>query len=549
MTLSTTVSQYLIRRLLEYGVEHVFGVPGDYFLNFCHQLEESPLQFINTSDEQGAGFAADAYARLRGMGVVCVTYCVGGLKLANTTAQAYAEKSPVVVISGAPGLNERLRDPLLHHKVRDFATQLRIFRELTAAATDLTDVDTGCCEIDRVLDTAWRCKRPVYIELPRDLTECSCQTPCRPRLQPAAGDGAQLAEALDEIQNRLSRARRPVILAGIEVQRYGLQEALLDLLKRTGLPFATTLLAKSVLPEDHPQFIGLYEGALGADRVRQQIEDSDCLLLLGAFLTDINLGIFTARLDPSRTIYATSERTTVGHHAYPEVYLPDLLDSLRKAKLTVPPIPAATQRPAAAPWAVSEKPITIARLMVCLESFLAADTVLLADPGEALFAAADLTIRHPGAFLAPAYYTSMGFAVPGAIGAQLARPDLRPVVLVGDGAFQMTGMELATAARFGLTPIVIVLNNCGYSTERPMLDGAFNDIPAWRFSRLPEFLGSGRSFDIHTESQLEAALKQAMEDQSTWALLEIHLHPDDRSPALQRLTEALAKRVRAREQA
>jgi TPP-dependent 2-oxoacid decarboxylase len=549
MTPSTTVSQYLIRRLLEYGVEHVFGVPGDYFLNFCHQLEESPLQFINTSDEQGAGFAADAYARLRGMGVVCVTYCVGGLKLANTTAQAYAEKSPVVVISGAPGLNERLRDPLLHHKVRDFATQLRIFRELTAAATDLTDVDNGCCEIDRVLETAWRCKRPVYIELPRDLTECACQAPCRPRPQPAASDGAQLTEALDEIRSRLSQARRPVILAGIEVQRYGLQGALLDLLKRTGLPFATTLLAKSVLPEDHPQFIGLYEGALGADRVRQQIEDSDCLLLLGAFLTDINLGIFTARLNPACTIYATSERTTVGHHAYPEVYLPDLLDSLREGKLTVPPGPAATQRPPAAPWTASEKSITIARLMVCLESFLAADSVLLADPGEALFAAADLTIRHPGAFLAPAYYTSMGFAVPGAIGAQLARPDLRPVVLVGDGAFQMTGMELATAARFGLNPIVIVLNNGGYSTERPMLDGAFNDIPAWRFSRLPEFLGSGRSYDIHTERQLEAALQQAMEDKSTWALLEIHLHPDDRSPALQRLTEALAKRVRVREQA
>lgn len=354
MTPSTTVSQYLIRRLSEYGVEHVFGVPGDYFLNFCHQLEESPLQFINTSDEQGAGFAADAYARLRGMGVVCVTYCVGGLKLANTTAQAYAEKSPVVVISGAPGLNERLRDPLLHHKVRDFATQLRIFRELTAAATDLTDVDNGCCEIDRVLETAWRCKRPVYIELPRDLTECACQAPCRPRPQPAASDGAQLTEALDEIRSRLSQARRPVILAGIEVQRYGLQGALLDLLKRTGLPFATTLLAKSVLPEDHPQFIGLYEGALGADRVRQQIEDSDCLLLLGAFLTDINLGIFTARLNPACTIYATSERTTVAHHTYPEVYLPDLLDSLREGKLTVSPGPAATQQPPAAPWTASE---------------------------------------------------------------------------------------------------------------------------------------------------------------------------------------------------
>src|SRR5205814_7464844 len=160
---------YLITRLSAHGVRHVFGIPGDYVLGFYEQLLRSRLRIINTCDEQGAGFAADAYARVRGLGAVCITYCVGGLKVANTTAEAFAEKSPVVVISGAPGVREREKNPLLHHKVREFDTQKRVFDQLTIASTVLNDPQTALQEIDRVLHAALRFKRPVYIELPRDL--------------------------------------------------------------------------------------------------------------------------------------------------------------------------------------------------------------------------------------------------------------------------------------------------------------------------------------------------------------------------------------------
>jgi indolepyruvate decarboxylase len=164
-----------------------------------------------------------------------------------------------------------------------------------------------------------------------------------------------------------------------------------------------------------------------------------------------------------------------------------------------------------------------------------------------MFAATDLTIRHPAAFLAPAYYTSMGFAVPGAIGAQLARPDLRPLVLVGDGAFQMTGMEISTAARFGLSPIVVVLNNNGYGTERPMTDGGFNDIPAWRYHRLPEAIGAGQGFEVFTEQDFERAMTAAMERTDAPTIIDVHLDPDDHSPAWKRLTDALGAKVRGEE--
>src|SRR2546421_12968787 len=166
---SPSIGEYLIQRLSAHGVRHVFGIPGDYVLGFYDMLSKSKLRIINTCDEQGAGFAADAYARVRGLGAVCVTYCVGGLKVANTTAEAFAEKSPVVVISGAPGMKERENNPLLHHKVREFDTQKKVFEQLTVASTVLSDPQIAYAEIDRVLHAALRYKRPVYIELPRDM--------------------------------------------------------------------------------------------------------------------------------------------------------------------------------------------------------------------------------------------------------------------------------------------------------------------------------------------------------------------------------------------
>ena len=191
-----TIGSYLIHRLYAHGVRHIFGVPGDYVLGFFKELEDSQVEVINTCDEQGAGFAADAYARVKGLGAVCITYCVGGLKVANTTAQAFAEKSPVVVISGAPGTNERIKKPLLHHKVRDFDTQLKVFEQLTVAATVLNDPQTACGEIDRVFSACLRYKQPVYIELPRDMISVPTNPSRQPREEMPASDANALQEAL-----------------------------------------------------------------------------------------------------------------------------------------------------------------------------------------------------------------------------------------------------------------------------------------------------------------------------------------------------------------
>lgn len=536
-------------------MRHVFGIPGDYVLGFYDLLCKSKLSLVNTCDEQGAGFAADAYARVRGLGVVCVTYCVGGLKVANTTAEAFAEKSPVVVISGAPGMKEREKNPLLHHKVREFDTQKNIFEQLTIAATVLSDPQTAFQEIDRVLHAALRFKRPVYIELPRDQVFVPGIPHHKITKFYERSEPRSLRAALTEAEAMINQARRPVVLADVEIHRFGVQKLVLQLVEKTGIPVAATVLGKSVIGEQHPAYLGVYEGAMGRDDVRKYVEGSDCVIMLGAFMTDINLGIYTAQLDPARSIYATSEKLSIRYHTYEEVRFKDFLRGLLKLKFrrrTLGHIPKPVPLNGEAQLENSSRklslragarPLTVKRLFERLNRFLSADIMVVADVGDALFGATDLFIREHTEFLSPAYYTSMGFAVPACVGAQLANPKLRPLVLVGDGAFQMTGMELATVARYGLNPVVVVLNNKGYGTERHIQDGPYNDLWPWDYSRLPEVLGAGRAFLVKTEGDLETALAAAREWTESFCLLDVHLPPLDRSPALDRLASRLAKRL------
>ena len=545
MKTSPTIGDYLIQQLHAYGVRHVFGIPGDYVLGFYDLLSKSKLRLINTCDEQSAGFAADGYARVHGLGAVCITYCVGGLKVANPTAGAFAEKSPVVIISGAPGIKEREKNPLLHHKVREFDTQKKVFEQLTIASTVLSDPQTAFQEIDRVLHAALRFKRPVYIELPRDLVFVPGIPHHKTPEIHERSDLKSLRASLAEAREMINGARRPVVLADVEVHRFGLQAQVLQFVGKSKIPVAATLLGKSVLGEQHPCYLGIYEGAMGRDDVRQYVESSDCLIMLGAFMTDINLGVYTARLDPGRSISATSEKLSIRYHTYEDVRFKDFVRGLlelrlrRRALGAIPrPVP-----PKQSTRKTRNGMVTVKRLFERLNLFLSENTVVVTDVGDALFGAADLFIRQRTEFIGPAYYASMGFAVPASIGAQLANPRLRPLVLVGDGAFQMTGMELSTVARYGLNPVVVVLNNRGYGTERHMQDGPYNDVWPWHYNRLPEVLGAGQGFVIETEEELDRALLEAERRTETFCLLDVHLAQLDRSPALDRLAARLARKL------
>jgi len=558
MSQQSNVSSFLIKRLYDYGVRHVFGVPGDFVLGFYHQLIQSnKLKVINTCDEQGAAFAADAYARINGLGAVCVTYCVGGLKVVNAAAQAFAEKSPLVVISGAPGIKERIRNPLLHHKVRDFDTQQRIFEHMTVDSIMVDNAMTAGKDIDRVLSSAIRYKRPVYIELPRDMVLTPIPISQEQYVDSKTAKEGEYETDIDSMQEALTEAtaminssKQPVIIAGVEIHRFGLQNKLLQLAHKANIPIVSTVLSKSVISEDHPSYIGVYEGAMGHESVRKYVESSDCLILLGALMTDIDFSITPTPIDQSKSIYITSEKLSIKHHNFENVLLQDFLTSLIQAPLAVKDFTFVGKQDSMKKnnnrhfQTARNQKITVKRLFECLNFSITGNTIVIADVGDSLFGALDLTIHGQTDFLCPAYYASMGFAVPAAIGAQLANPTLRPIVIVGDGAFQMTGMEISTISRFALSPVIIVLNNGGYGTERPMIDGPFNDILPWNYFRIPEITGHGKAFLIETEDQLEKSLSAAENIYShELCILDVRLATHDSSPALQRLTETLRKKV------
>jgi indolepyruvate decarboxylase len=544
---SITISQYLIDRLHGLGLRTVFGIPGDYVLSFYADLEASPIRVVGTTREDAAGFAADAYARITGLGCVCVTYCVGGLSVANSVAGAYAEKSPLVVISGAPGLDERGRNALLHHKVRDFDTQRQVFDKITIAHTALEDPLTAFREIDRVLEAVIRYRRPGYIEIPRDMVHVAPSHPHVPVVNTVTSDRKELDEATKEAAEMLRQAQRPIIMAGVEIHRFGLQKDVLRLAEKHGLPICSTLLGKSAVSEGHPLYVGVYEGALGRREVTEFVESSDCVLMLGTFLTDINMGIYTANLDPGQCIVSTSEDLRIRYHHYHQVQLGDFVQRLAKApiKCARRDIPKKhLQRPVDFK-AKSAAKITVNRLFEKVNTFLDDSMIVICDVGDSLFGGADLVMHRHTDFISPAYYTSMGFAVPAALGAQLASPNHRPVVFVGDGAFQMTGMELSTIHRLGLNPIIIVLNNKGYTTERFILDGPFNDIGNWNYHKVVELIGGGWGFEVSKETDLEKALDAALANKDGYSLINVHLDPFDRSEALERLATRLGQKVQA----
>jgi indolepyruvate decarboxylase len=540
---SMPLGEFLFAYLHRRGVRHSFGVPGDFALPTFAWLDKSPIQSITMTHEPGAGFAADAYSRLNGIGLVCVTYCVGGLNALNSIAGAYAEKSPVVVVSGAPGIKDREKDPLLHHKVKTFETQRRVYDEVTVASTVLLDPERAASEIVRCVEACMRHKRPVYIEVPYDIVDRQIPTSQIPAPPVLESDAATLQAVMDETEAFIRGAKKPVILAGVELHRYGLSDIALKIAERFNIPIAADLLSKSVIAENHRLYLGVYGGAMSSDTfTRQYVESADCVLMLGTFITDMNLGIFTARLDRKNVILATTESIGVRYHKYDDVQFKDFLTRLAasdiKAKAFKHPHPHTDPIPLTD--AELTEPLDMKEVMRIVGLHLTSSSCVVCDVGDGLFGAVGIRTAQRAEFIAPAYYLSMGFAVPASIGVSMANPALRPFVLVGDGAFQMTGTEISTMVRLGLKPIIMVLNNDGYGTMRKIRDGRFNVISRWNYGKICELVGGGTATIAATKGQLDGALRAAWGSNDVH-VIDVQLPRDGMSPQLANMTTEMAR--------
>jgi indolepyruvate decarboxylase len=543
MPRETTISNYLIESLQKVGADHVFGIPGDYVIKFFSELEASDIETVTTCSEQGAAFAADAYARLNGIGALCVTYCVGGLNTVNAVAGAYAEKAPMIVISGAPGVSERNSDYLLHHSIRDLNSQLNIFKEVTVAQCVLDNPQTAAYEIDRVIKACLKYKRPVYIEFPRDMVHEKCVVP-PPKIEtPALKPSGNLDEALKEAVAMIRAAKKPIILGGVEIRRYKLENEFLKLLESTGYPFVTTILGKSIIDESHPQYLGVYMGKVGEPEICEYIDESDCTIVLGALMTDMNMG--TAQLNVSNTIYATADQFCIKHHYFKDIDVREFIDRLAdelksdsKDNLFIP-----KQKTLPEYKVQQNAPLKTQRFFERLNGFITEDNLVVCDVGDCLFGSATMKLPKNSHYLGPAYYTSMGYGIPATIGVLTKKPELRPVVIVGDGAFQMTGFEVSCFVKYNLKPIIFIVNNKGYTTQRFLKDGSYNNILDWKYHQLPDIFGDGLGLQAFTEEDLEDVLEKAKNNTQSFTIINVHLEKTDCSKTLGRLTSIFGARA------
>ncbi len=538
------VSETLLRALRAHGAGEVFGIPGDFVLPFFQAIEDTGILPLYTlSHEPAVGFAADAAARSRpGLGVAAVTYGAGALNMVNAVAAAYAEKSPVVVVSGAPGAREAGGGLLLHHQAKTLDSQWRIFAEVTCAQARLDDPRSAPTRIAETLRACLVHSRPVYLELPRDMALAPCaEAPVlpEPALDPQAVDACA-----DDVLARLRAAASPVLLVDVEVRRYGLEAAVAELARRLGAPVAATLLGHGLLAGS-PVLRGTYLGVAGDPDVTALVEGSDALFMLGVVLSDTNLGVSARRLDLRQAIRALDGEVSLGHHLYRDIPLGALVTALLQ-RLPPQPTTAAPASRARVVGGLQEddaalEPMDVARAVNDLFAATAPMPVA-ADVGDCLFVALDI---EAAGHCAPAYYATMGFGVPAALGIQAAT-GRRPLALVGDGAFQMTGWELGNCARYGWDPIVVVLNNGGWQMLRALQPGArFTELGDWQFAAAAEALG-GDAVRVRTRAELAQALRAAQARRGRFQLVEAMLPAGAMSPALARYAAAAGQRVSAR---
>ena len=536
------LAEHLLLALKSHGAAEIFGIPGDFALPYFKVIEETGLlPLYCLSHEPGIGFAADAASRARGgLSVAAVTYGAGALNMVNSIAAAHAEKSPVVVLSGGPGRRESAAGLLLHHQARTLDSQLAIFQEVTCAQTKLDDADRAPAEIARVLHAALAQSRPVYIELPRDMVSVPCESVVR--LPETTPDADAVAACAAEILHRLSGALQPVVMVGVEVRRFGLEEKVAQLIERLGIPVVTSFLGRGLLSQTSVPLVGTYLGVAGAPAVTDLVEHSDALLLLGVILSDTNLGVSGKHIDLRGTMQALDGKVTLNYHTYADIPLAALVDDLLRRA------PAAAGRPTypnqkyPRGMPADDSPIAPTDIATAVNDLMAKHGrfPIASDMGDCLFTALDMENTE---LLAPGYYATMGFGVPAGLGIQAAT-GRRPLILVGDGAFQMTGWELGNCSRYGWDPIVLVFNNASWEMLRAFQpESKFNALSNWDFASLANHLG-GDGVRVRTRAELAAALDVAVARRGRFQLLDIQIPKGVLSSTLSRFVEGIKRRPR-----
>ncbi|MDP2036835.1 MAG: thiamine pyrophosphate-dependent enzyme, partial [Ignavibacteria bacterium] len=377
-----------------------------------------------------------------------------------------------------------------------------------------------------------KCKRPTDYLLPNHVVS----------------DQESLGEAIYEATKMLDNSQKPIVIGDVELIRFKLQKDFTGLIDKTGFPFVTMMLGKTLLSEHHPQFIGLFEGDRSREYVRTRVESADCVLKLGALMTDFNTGGFTSNLDDSKLISANIGYVKIKHHYYENVHLHDFISGLTKmlshrdaSTLDIKSAADGCVHRLSVPYQSNEeKPITINRFFDRMSHFIKNNSIVVAETGVSLFSAAEMLMPEGTTFIGQTFYGSIGYTVGATLGAALAAQDRKVVLFVGDGSFQVTCQDLSTMIRNHLKPIIFLINNDGYTIERVIVDQPYNDIQSWQYHKLVDVFGGGIGIDVRTEGELEEALTKANKADEL-VFIEIHTDRLDCPNSLRSAGQSMAK--------
>lgn len=536
--MQTTVGEFLFTRLRQAGVSDVIGVPGDFNLNLLEQLEGMDgIRFVGACNELNAAYAADGYARRRGIGALLTTYGVGELSALCGIAGANSEHLPVFSIGGAPPLFATQNRFRLHHSLADgdFDNMLSSMAPFTATAVRI-DSTNAVEEIDRALHLCLRKQRPVHVQIPSDVSHLTIEAPDKPfDVRMPASDPERLAAALAQVQDKLASASRPAMLTDLDADRHGLVDGLRALAHRAGIPYAQLPTAKALLDETDPLFLGTYAGEASSAGVRERIESADFLITTSPRFIESNSGNFTAQLPFESVVDIRNHRVTVGRDYYEGVVGSELLARL----VDVLPERAVTNAAAGAPTAVPSQqntgkasdPLTQARLWPRMAEFVRSGDVVIAEAGTSNIGMSPQRLPANTAFVAANIWGAIGYTLPALFGSMLAAPKRRHLLFIGDGSFQLTAQELSSILRYDQRPVIVLIDNAGYTIERWILgmERAYNDIAAWDYGRLPQVFDPDttmHSYRASTHGELEDALAR-IESSDQGAFLVLRLDPKD----------------------
>jgi indolepyruvate decarboxylase len=542
--LPKTVIEHVLSRLREIGLNDVFGVPGDFSFPLNDAICLDPqMRWIGCCNELNAAYAADGYARIKGLGALCTTYGVGELSALAGVAGAYAEHLPLFHLVGMPRKSTQVARALVHHTLGNGEYELfhRMSEPVVCASAILTPQNVAF-ETERLIAEALYHRRPVYMAFPGDLAGQLVTSEAHPIPSPHS-DLPTLTAVIEEILLRLKGARTACVIPGILVAREGVQRPLKIFVEESGLPFATMFMGKSVLDEQHPNYIGMYDGRLMSAEVRSYVESCDWVLTVGTMLTDFNTGAFTAQLDPAKTIAIRHHTVSIGSKVYANVEIADVLTALAVRVSRLDRYAAPRVESLGEAVGSGSDPISADALYPRWANFLRPNDILVADTGTASMGLGFARMPARATFHNQTLWGAIGWATPAAFGAAVAAPKQRVVLVTGDGAHQLTAQEISQFPRLGLKPVIFVLNNSGYLIERLLCKDpaiAYNDIAPWRYAELPHALGCDGWFTVRvaTCGELDAALKRANETRSA-AYIEVVTDAYAASPLSLKLGEGL----------